>query len=159
MAALACRPGIQQDGKPSRPTRGPFRDSDVDRILGHAYALCHRADAQTSIRGGCPLWTLPLTLLTFVLRDAPALAQSPKFITGMRAVSGFGTHPIVPPVDAVIYSSQARFDATTEVLSAQASCPELAFAFYVLVPFSCPCPIHPRACTTNYGLCRLPWAI
>jgi hypothetical protein len=32
-------------------------------------------------------------------------------------------------------------------------CPELPFN--VLVPFNYPCPIMPRLCRTDYGLCRL----
>jgi hypothetical protein len=36
---------------------------------------------------------------------------------------------------------------------AQSQCPELPFN--VLVPFSYPCPILPRVCRTDYGLCRL----
>jgi len=32
-------------------------------------------------------------------------------------------------------------------------CPEMPFN--VLVPFDYPCPIHPRLCRTDYGLCRL----
>ena len=27
--------------------------------------------------------------------------------------------------------------------------------FNVLVPFNYPCPIYPRVCSTQYGLCRL----
>ena len=37
--------------------------------------------------------------------------------------------------------------------SAQPQCPELPF--YALVPFSYPCPIHPRVCRTDYGYCRI----
>ena len=40
---------------------------------------------------------------------------------------------------------------------AQAPCPELAF--YALVPFTYPFPIHPRVCRTEYGNCRLPWGV
>jgi len=36
---------------------------------------------------------------------------------------------------------------------AQPQCPELDF--YLLVPFSYPCPIHPRVCRTDYGYCRI----
>jgi len=36
---------------------------------------------------------------------------------------------------------------------AQTQCPELPF--YLLVPFTYPCPIHPRVCRTDYGYCRL----
>ena len=40
---------------------------------------------------------------------------------------------------------------------AQTQCPELPFN--VLVPFTYPCPIHPRVCHTEYGYCRLPWNV
>jgi len=36
---------------------------------------------------------------------------------------------------------------------AQTQCPELPF--HVLVPFNYPCPIFPRVCRTDYGLCRI----
>ena len=35
----------------------------------------------------------------------------------------------------------------------QQQCPELPFN--VLVPFNYPCPISPRVCRTEYGLCLL----
>lgn len=40
---------------------------------------------------------------------------------------------------------------------AQTQCPELPF--YLLVPFTYACPIHPRVCHTDYGYCRLPWGV
>ena len=35
----------------------------------------------------------------------------------------------------------------------QQECPDLPFN--VLVPFNYPCPVFPRVCRTEYGLCRL----
>lgn len=36
---------------------------------------------------------------------------------------------------------------------AQAQCPELPM--HMLVAFNYPCPLHPRVCRTDYGLCRI----
>jgi hypothetical protein len=36
---------------------------------------------------------------------------------------------------------------------AQQQCPDIPFN--VLVPFSWPCPILPRMCRTDYGVCRV----
>ena len=36
---------------------------------------------------------------------------------------------------------------------AQTQCPEIPF--HLLVPFTYPCPLHPRVCRTDYGHCRL----